>query len=542
MEMDSKEFNLLTEPWIKVLTPSLDIREVSLTEALVHAHHYKALAGEMPTQDFAMLRFLLACMQTIFYRYDEDGEFCPFEENDDPRDVLARWEAYWDAGAFPETAIRSYLETYTERFWLFHPVTPFYQVAGLAYGTDYSAPCLYGNLRSSNNSETKHHFSLKDGDDLESLSYGEAARWLLHLNGYCFGVKNKEAPGTKNPTKVGRLGLLGSLFADGDTLFALIMLNLTPLVSEDEIWGSPKPIWEQPVHTGQSIEVTPPDNLPELYTLQSRRILLKKEEDRVTSFRALNGDYYPTTDDFTEQLTLWRRVEDKKTHVVTHEPKLHNASVQAWREFPTIFNSGNMSHTPGIISWMQTLTDNDILDLTNEMITFRTVGLIYRGTSCPFYGDCVSDGISLSADLLGSFHESWRVRIADEIEKCRRLEKEALKPFVKKICTVLNEPDAAKEKGEQLAGKFYAEIDQPFRAWLFSIHPEKDKKEETVQRWEEIASRCAKKTAKEYIDTLENDFYRSRKTKSGEILSIPGAYNEYLGRTERIYPSVKEEA
>lgn len=38
--MDEKEFNLIDEPWIKVRTPTLTVKTVSLQEALLHAHTY----------------------------------------------------------------------------------------------------------------------------------------------------------------------------------------------------------------------------------------------------------------------------------------------------------------------------------------------------------------------------------------------------------------------------------------------------------------------------------------------------------------------
>ena len=72
--MEEREFNLLDEPWIKVITPSMEQKEVSLTDVMIHAHEYKDLAGEMATQDAALLRMLLAVAVTVFYRYDANGK------------------------------------------------------------------------------------------------------------------------------------------------------------------------------------------------------------------------------------------------------------------------------------------------------------------------------------------------------------------------------------------------------------------------------------------------------------------------------------
>ena len=123
--MRDKEFSLLEEPWIRVLLPDCSVREVSLTDALVNAHRYRELAGEMSTQDMTVLRLLLAVLYAVFTRMDETGENAPLQTADD---ALDRWEALWNTGRLPEKPIRDYLTRWSERFWLFHPERPFYQV------------------------------------------------------------------------------------------------------------------------------------------------------------------------------------------------------------------------------------------------------------------------------------------------------------------------------------------------------------------------------------------------------------------------------
>ena len=72
--MKEIEFDLLTEPWIRVRLKDNAVQEVSLTEALVSAQDYVDLAGEMPTQDAAVLRLLLAVLFTVFSRVNVEGE------------------------------------------------------------------------------------------------------------------------------------------------------------------------------------------------------------------------------------------------------------------------------------------------------------------------------------------------------------------------------------------------------------------------------------------------------------------------------------
>lgn len=111
--METMEFNLLQERWVRVRTQDCTVQEVSLTDALLHAHAYVDLAGEMPTQDAAMLRLLLAVLHTVFSRVDGNGVPAPFEE---PRDALQRWGELWQLGHFPEQPIRDYLDKWQDRF------------------------------------------------------------------------------------------------------------------------------------------------------------------------------------------------------------------------------------------------------------------------------------------------------------------------------------------------------------------------------------------------------------------------------------------
>ena len=132
--MKQIEYNLLEERWVRVRGQDYTVQEVSLPDALLHAHEYRDLAGELPTQDAAMLRLLLAVLHTVFSRVDENGTPAPFEETDD---ALIRWEELYRLGHFPEAPIRAYLEQWRDRFWLFHPERPFWQVPEAKIGTEY---------------------------------------------------------------------------------------------------------------------------------------------------------------------------------------------------------------------------------------------------------------------------------------------------------------------------------------------------------------------------------------------------------------------
>ena len=75
-----REFNLLDEPWIRVMLPDFTQKELSLTDVLLEAHEIRDLAGELPAQDTAVLRLLLAVLHTVFSKSDENGDAYEIEE------------------------------------------------------------------------------------------------------------------------------------------------------------------------------------------------------------------------------------------------------------------------------------------------------------------------------------------------------------------------------------------------------------------------------------------------------------------------------
>ena len=104
--MSDKEFNLLDERWIRVIDRNCKVVEVSLMEVFRDAHLYQDLCGELSTQDFAVMRVLLAILHTVFARYDINGNISRLH---DPDDALDRWEELWTKKKFPEEVIAAYL-------------------------------------------------------------------------------------------------------------------------------------------------------------------------------------------------------------------------------------------------------------------------------------------------------------------------------------------------------------------------------------------------------------------------------------------------
>ncbi|MEA5657162.1 MAG: type I-E CRISPR-associated protein Cse1/CasA, partial [Cutibacterium granulosum] len=79
-------FNLVDEPWISVRTPDNDVTEVSIRDAFHRGTEFRGLAGEIPTQEAAILRLLLAIAIRATARFRSDDE-----KVDD-------WGEWWQSG------------------------------------------------------------------------------------------------------------------------------------------------------------------------------------------------------------------------------------------------------------------------------------------------------------------------------------------------------------------------------------------------------------------------------------------------------------
>ena len=492
-----KEFCLLDEPWIKVLDSQNNCLEVSLKEVFRNAHLYRQLAGETSTQDAAILRLLLAITGTVLYRYDDEGNEEDVLNFLDPESaILDRWKEYWEKGQFDYLIFDEYLEKYRERFYLFHPQYPFWQVAGLDVGTDYSVINLYGNIKESNNSACRHHFHMRDGESAENISYAEAARWLVYINAYSVNVKTK-IDGENKPTGVGRLGQLGLFFVNDDSLFRIILLNLCALNSQGEAWGSPNPAWETGVNRKPGEEIVPPDNFPQICTIQSRRLLLMREGDKINGFRSIGGDYYSTKNDLLEPMTLLQR--NKENDII---PKKHRMEIMSWREFSSILTN-NKDLSPGLISWISILKSEGCIN-RSKYITFRMVGLEYGDGMSYTNGDIYDQTLSLSRELLGEKGAGWIQRISEEIQKCEDMSSRVFYSFAKSISENIYRGDSRMRKqiSALLSRNYYFTIDGVFRDWLININPESDLKEEKMIQWERQSAVIAQNVVDQYLGSL----------------------------------------
>lgn len=518
--MKIPEFNLLDEKWIQVLKNDCSEELVSLPEVLIHAHEYRDLSGDTPEQDMAVLRLLLAVLHTVFSSVDQDGQTDWIDSSVKAR---KRWRALWEKGYFKEDVIRTYLGKYHERFWLFHGQYPFWQIPEADVGTEYTVAKLNGELSESGNKVRL--FPLCNGIRKQEMEYAAAARWLLYVNAYDDTSAKPKEKGLPSPG-VGWPGKLGLIAAVGDNLFQTLMLNLTFLKDGRSLWeGEDRPVWEREPSKKERQEIAVPDNLAELLTLQSRRLLLKRDHNKVVGYYLLGGDFFDKNLAYAEQMTVWREVKEKDRKFFI--PRRHDPSRQMWRDFGSIFvESGANVRKPGVVSWYDTIATE--MQWKMRPIRFRIASVQY-GDKDFFVNDTFNDSLAFQGELLLQMSRPWQTRILDEINKCEEV--------AGAIGTL--EGNLARAEGRDAdivyaKEVFYDRIDQPFRRWLMEIVPETDDISEVCEKLDEIIQKSGKELGEEMVSNAGETAFVGR-TKEDVYYASPEAYNWFLGKLYKIY-------
>lgn len=548
MDQEKEEYNLLDEPWIRVMLPDATVKEVSLTDALLCAHQYKGLAGEMPTQDAAILRVLIAVLHAALTKEIGSNE-TTLESMDD---ALELWEELWAGKAFPQEPIKAYLEHWKDRFWLFHPDRPFWQApmaAGKIYNvksngmvkpTERKAAKLNGEISESENKERVRLFANRGIEERQSLSYAEATRWLIYLNAYDdVGLKGRSTSEIK--VSAGWLGQLGLIYLVGDNLFETLMLNFV-LCNEEEVWESASPVWEQEELPKEDlVTVFPAMDQAALLTLQSRRSYLIREGKRVISCRVFDGDHFqPDQMSKYEMMTLWRRKEE------TILPLKHENAKFLWQDFSTLVgwkDTNGKKVMPGVVRWSLSLMLPE-----DYVIRYCCVGMRYDGKGCSTK-DVFSDSLSMQANAFKAIGSEWRDRIEIlVVSKCEKLA-QCIWRLGAQLCSAGGgDSHSAVAAGNRAKGEFYFRVDVPFRNWLFTLDAQQSDTVlmNRIKEWNSTIRSIALLLGKELVKAAGPGAYSGRmcalyggrqakqKNEKKTLITAPVAYNRFKAGVTRV--------
>ncbi|XVV06695.1 type I-E CRISPR-associated protein Cse1/CasA [Actinosynnema sp. CA-248983] len=466
-------YNLIDEPWLPVRTMRGTVEDLSLLDVFRRAHEVSALVGDIPTQVFATTRLLLAILHRAV---------------DGPSSV-DHWEELWETPELPAGEVERYLRGHRARFDLFDPAKPFLQVAGLRTekGEVSDLSKLIADVPNG-----RPFFTTRLGGPL-SLSFAEAARWLVHCHAFDpSGIKSGavDDPRAKNgkgyPIGVAWSGLLGGVLPEGRTLRDTLLLNLAPrsTTAMARTHERDLPAWERDA-VGPN-EEEPGGRAPtgpvDLYTWQSRRVRLFPRAGRVTGVLICNGEPLTPQDKFRiEPHTAWRRStaqEKKLRRALVYMPREHDPERVVWRGLQSLLPGAEKPQsqdaaafiTPAVLEWLAEIEDVIGADYP---VRLHTSGMAYGGQSATTT-EVVDDALSLHAVLLSRDAE----RLAHTAVACVASAERAAQALGKLARNLAAAAGCGRDEREgpraRATESAYAGLDTRFRVWLTSLRRDTD--------------------------------------------------------------------
>ena len=522
--MPETEFNLLEEPWIIAIDLEGGTESYSLIDIFTKAHMLKSLAGEMPAQDVAIMRLLLAILYSVYPYVDDDGVPLPAD-----LDVIQFWNDLWSRGVFCIDTISNYLAKFHDKFWLFHPERPFWQVSGMKNGTSYKASKLQGEMSESNNKIRL--FQNRSGEAKTGLVYSEAARWLLYLNAFDDNAskQSKETKKKLPSPHAGWLGRLGIIYAAGKNLFETLMLNFILVNDNDVRWETGGAVWElERPRIAERVAIQIPKSQAELLTLQSRRIILERANGLVTGYKLLGGDFFENENAFEEQMTLWKK--DKKRDDI-YVPKRHDPARQLWRDFASLLAKNDGARMPGLIFWLSRLENRKLISTRNVFINTASVQYADKDFNI---NDTFSDSLSINAGFLVELGESWIIRINNEINAIDKMVG-ALGWFASDLAEASGDKSGGASIRKEARENAYYTLDEPFRIWLSGIKPQTDDIDVMCDDIRETASGIIRDIGSDLVASSGSQaFVGNRSSSSAELKTSPLAYIKFLNILNKI--------
>ncbi|MGK4127898.1 type I-E CRISPR-associated protein Cse1/CasA [Ligilactobacillus saerimneri] len=500
-----KSFNLVSEPWIRVLeTTTNEETMVSLKELFANAQNYRQLAGDTRSQDLAILRFLLAILTTVYSRVDGndqpyDGleldnnfrvvdteDFC---EDFSEEDALETWHTLFAKGIFTP-AVAHYLDIVADKFDFFGD-QPFYQVTRENYNklvehkkavNETSIKKRTGTvavkqinrlISESNNSAAV--FATKSKLSKNRLTLDELVRWIITYQSFT-GVTDKTKTISKEKFSIspGWVYKLNPVYVVGDNLFETLLYNLV-LFEDYELWSPiQKPVWEFEnieAYVSEIQKANVPDNIAQLYTIWSRILHIEWVDDEPIIFSA--GLPMPNAINARiEPMTTWKRVDKKTNDIRPATRNLGQLGQAMWRNFGQYIRTTGSVNSPEIVNWLEGVTNGN----HDKLITLATAVLISDGNATSQSPAAeFTDDFALNREVIfdKEMIKRWPERIENVIEVTQSVGKNYW-ILARQIADIRDLADGA-EFANHIQARFYERLTVPFKEWLASLRVNDDR-------------------------------------------------------------------
>ncbi|MDO4774443.1 MAG: type I-E CRISPR-associated protein Cse1/CasA [Aerococcaceae bacterium] len=568
------KFNLLDEPWISVIVDDKGTsQEVSLKTLFENAHLYKELAGDTKTQDFAVMRVLLAVLHTVFSRVDATGKVYEvegrklFELNErlkperemDPAHLddyegllFDTWEDIWGQQKFP-CIINDYLEKWRDRFNLLDEEYPFFQVTERVLKNESNITDSSGRVsgRTFNRliSQSGNKVALfapkflgligvdeaksKELFNKDRLSYPQLARWLITYQGYSGADGKVKFRKNESPSK-GWLFEIGGIYIKGENIFETLMLNFCLPYNECEnLQHLQMPCWEclDNKVVNQYFVDNSHNNIASLYTNWSRGVYIniEFEENEPFSCKCAKLPKIERRNKFLEPMTLWKynKSGDNKGKFT---PCKHKFEEAMWRSFGLMTSrksTNELARIPGIVDWITELRELSMVKMKERMITLEAISMQADNnpsSSVPI--NEIIDQLTLNGYVLtDDSSEGWVIRINHTIDFTQSTVNKNYRMYLNDIKRVRNIEKDTGFVSRHIEALFYS-LDGPFREWLASIQPEDDF-DETILKWRSTLKKLILEQAEERLHHATIRDYTGIETDN-RVENIVTVYHKFL--------------
>ena len=430
----SPDFNLCNEPWIPVLYVSGQTQEVSLKQLFDESNSIRKIHSGDATTDVAILGVAVA----IFFR--------AVLENTEEYGELYREPKKWiqnisSGGSEQLYFVQDYLKKYQDRFNLFDAERPFMQVADLHTSKGEVKPVSRLVLDSES-----EYFSMRAEQALTSLSYAEAARYLVTVQAYDYsGIKSgavgdpRVKGGRGYPIGVGWYGTTGKIIIHGENLIETLLycIDYEQLLNVEKVKGKShrsalqdKPVWERDLPdtaapraykggdpTKYKDEPAPAAGMCEILTWQSRRVRLFPENGRVTGVLVSNGDKWLDRNTYTDPLTAYRfsKNQSTQTHYVWM-PQTHSAERTLWRGADALLtrlsSSQEKQNKPATV--IRQISSGKYFS-PDTKTKIQLVGMVY-GTQSSIVEETIDESVTLELGILTEQGAEISAMVRDNIQ------------------------------------------------------------------------------------------------------------------------------
>jgi len=462
-------FDLTTEPWLPVVG-SQATRLVSLREALIGAHEVDALDHANPLVAAALYRTLTAMALDLL----------PLLRS------RRHWQHAFDEGRFDAESVARYLDDHADGLDLFHPKTPFMQVAGLeaVNGEWKSVSLILPEVATGNNVPL---FSSVDETSLPPLTPAQAAARLVTAHAWDTaaiktGAKGdpKVSGGKTTGNQTGPVGSLGVVIPLGRNLFETLLLSCLVGASDPH----DQPAWRQAPATAEWTSRVP-RGIRDLLTWQSRRIrLIPTVGDgggvMVAKVVVAAGDRMELLPPDLEPHTMWRSV-DAATGGVPQRPVRHQPGRAAWRGMAPLLATRAQHEDQSSTRALTQLAEMDGIP-DDYPLGVLTVGVAY-GNQSAVIEDVMTDSLPLPVRALRG-DNAMRTDLEEAVtaaEGCMV----GLNRLADNLRRAAGGDSTPWDKGQRPGDRFVAGLNDPAHQLLRAAQGSPERMREHLTSWEQ---------------------------------------------------------